>query len=225
MKGVTFNVWQKDYNNTITGQPQDYEYPEFKGFYSKFNWAVLQTTEGPITMVSDSENLFLRLFSPVPPCTPANTSPTYPNGDISFLDGIPGNGNKFQSASSEGPEGNANTASGNYSRTLYFLFGGSNTTNVTDSSQQIPRRFSLEQNYPNPFNPSTTIRYQVTEAQVTTLKIYDLLGREVAVLVNKAEPQGIYEVQWNASTMPSGVYYYRLQAGSHVETKAMILLK
>jgi hypothetical protein len=185
----------------------------------------MQTTEGPITMVSDTGNMFLRLLTPSAPITPANTAIAYPNGDISFLEGIPAIGDKFNLPATYGPEGSQNAASGDYIKTLYFLFGSSNTTNVTESSPQIPQKFSLEQNYPNPFNPSTTIKYQVTEAQVTTLKIYDLLGREVAILVNKAEPPGIYEVQWNASTMPSGVYYYRLQTGSHVETKAMTLLK
>jgi hypothetical protein len=223
MRGVTFNVWQKDYNNTITGQSL-WQYPEFKGYYSNIYWAVMQTTEGQITIVSEDERLFLRLLTPVEPSSPQTAAMTYPKGDISFLDGIPPIGNKFQSPANEGPEGAQNTASGDYSRTLYFFFGNS-TTEVKENLLQIPQRFSLEQNYPNPFNPSTTIRYQVDEVQVTTLKIYDLLGREVAILVNKEKSPGIYEVQWNASAMPSGVYFYRLQAGSHVVTKIMTLLK
>jgi len=223
MRGVTFNVWQKNYNNTITGQSL-WQYPEFKGYYSNIHWAVMQTTEGPITIVSEDEKLFLRLLTPVEPNSPQTAAMTYPKGDISFLDGIPPIGNKFQSPANEGPEGAQNTASGDYSRTLYFLFGNG-TTEVKESLQQSPQRFSLEQNYPNPFNPSTTIRYQVNEAQWTTLKIYDLLGREVAILVNEEKLPGIYEEQWNASTMPSGVYFYRLLAGSHGETKIMSLLK
>jgi hypothetical protein len=223
MRGVTFNVWQKDYNNTITGQSL-WQYPEFKGYYSNVHWAVMQTTEGQITVVSEDEKLFLRLFTPPSPSDPRNTIVAYPKGDVSFLDGIPAVGNKFQSAANEGPEGAQNTALGDYSRTLYFLFGNG-TTEVKESLQQIPQHFSLEQNFPNPFNPSTTIRYQVREAQWTTLKIFDLLGREVAILVNKEKLPGTYEEQWNASTMPSGVYFYRLRAGSYGETKMMSLLK
>jgi hypothetical protein len=223
MRGVTFNVWQKDFNNTVTGSSL-WQYPEFEGYHSNVYWAVMETTEGQITIVSEDERLFLRLYSPPAPTDPRNTIVAYPKGDISFLDGIPPVGDKFITAAQNGPEGQKNTASGDYSRTLYFFFGNG-TTEVKECFQQIPRNFSLDQNYPNPFNPSTTIKYQVGEAQLTTLKIYDLLGREVAILVNKVKPPGIYEVQWNATTMPSGVYFYRLQAGSHAKTKMMTLLK
>jgi hypothetical protein len=223
MRGVTFNVWQKDYNNTVTGSSL-WQYPEFKGYYSNVYWVEMETTEGQITVVSEDERLFLRLYTPPSPSDPRNTIVAYPKGDISFLDGIPPVGNKFQSAANEGLEGQKNTASGDYLRTLYFFFKNG-PTEVKESLRLIPLRSSLEQNYPNPFNPSTTIKYQVSETQLTTLKIYDLLGREIALLVNKEKSPGIYEVQWNALIMPSGVYFYRLQVGSHIETKMMTLLK
>jgi enterochelin esterase family protein len=85
--------------------------------------------------------------------------------------------------------------------------------------------FELYQNYPNPFNPSTVIRYQLSVNSHITLRVHDLLGREVATLVNEEKSAGIYKVSFDASQLPSGVYYYRLQAGDFSKTKKMILLK
>ncbi|GAB6283660.1 MAG: hypothetical protein STSR0008_24470 [Ignavibacterium sp.] len=85
--------------------------------------------------------------------------------------------------------------------------------------------FELLQNYPNPFNTSTLISYQLPVNSLVTLKVYDILGREVAKLVNEEKPVGVYEVEFNATNLPSGVYFYKLQAGSFSETKKLILLK
>jgi hypothetical protein len=86
-------------------------------------------------------------------------------------------------------------------------------------------KFSLEQNYPNPFNPSTRIQYQVSSISQVILKVYDVLGNEVATLVNEEKPAGAYEITLNASQLSSGIYFYKLQAGSFVETKKMILMR
>ncbi len=86
-------------------------------------------------------------------------------------------------------------------------------------------KFTLEQNYPNPFNPTTTIKYSVPKLSFITLKIYDVLGSEVALLVNEEKRVGTYELKWDAANLSSGVYFYRLQAGSFVETKSMLLVK
>ena len=80
-------------------------------------------------------------------------------------------------------------------------------------------------NYPNPFNPSTTIKYKIKELTLVELKVYDILGEEVISLVNEEQPAGSYEVEFNASKLASGVYFYRLQAGSFVQAKKMMLLK
>lgn len=85
--------------------------------------------------------------------------------------------------------------------------------------------FALSQNYPNPFNPSTVIGYQLPAAGNVTLKVYDLLGREIASLVNEEKPAGEYEVEFNAGGLSSGVYFYRLKAGENVETKKMLLIR
>ena len=90
---------------------------------------------------------------------------------------------------------------------------------------QTVYNFSLAQNYPNPFNPSTVIRYSVSSAQLVTLKIYDVLGREVKTLVNEERPSGSYEIEFNASNFSSGIYFYQLTAGDFRETKKMILLR
>jgi hypothetical protein len=100
-------------------------------------------------------------------------------------------------------------------------------TGINDNNKQkeIPNSYSLAQNYPNPFNPTTTINYQVQFSGQVTLKVYDILGREVAALVNEVKQAGSYSVTFDAGRLASGIYFYKLQSGSFVETKKMILLK
>ncbi|MCX6141972.1 MAG: T9SS type A sorting domain-containing protein [Ignavibacteriales bacterium] len=83
----------------------------------------------------------------------------------------------------------------------------------------------LAQNYPNPFNPSTNISFSVPSNTFVTLKVFDALGREVAILVGEELSAGAYSRQWNAANVPSGVYFYRLGAGQFVETKKLVVLK
>jgi hypothetical protein len=85
--------------------------------------------------------------------------------------------------------------------------------------------YALSQNYPNPFNPRTSITYQIPAGSVVTLKIYDILGNEIALLVKEHKPAGKYKVEFNSSALTSGVYFYTLRAGSYTETKKMILEK
>ena len=87
------------------------------------------------------------------------------------------------------------------------------------------KRFILSQNHPNPFNPTTKIKYQIPESGLVTLKIYDVLGDEISVLINEEKPVGNYEVEFDARRLPSGVYFYQLKAGNYVETKKMVLIK
>ena len=90
---------------------------------------------------------------------------------------------------------------------------------------RIPSEYNLAQNYPNPFNPSTTIKYSLSNPEIVTLKIFDVLGKEVATLVNEQKPAGDYEVNFHAEQLVSGVYYYKLIAGDFVSTKKMIFMK
>jgi hypothetical protein len=98
-------------------------------------------------------------------------------------------------------------------------------TDVNTGLSAVPDGFNLEQNYPNPFNPVTIINYQLAANNFVTLKVYSALGEEVATLVNEEKPAGNYQLTWNAADKPSGVYFYRLRAGSFVRTRKMILLK
>ena len=89
----------------------------------------------------------------------------------------------------------------------------------------VPKRFSLDQNYPNPFNPATRIRYALPEPASARLTIYDVLGREVSLLVDRQQAAGAYEVTFEAGDLPSGVYFYRLETGPFSEIRQMLLVK
>jgi len=88
-----------------------------------------------------------------------------------------------------------------------------------------PTVFSLAQNYPNPFNPATKISYQIPADNLVTLKIFDVLGKEAATLINADQTAGSYEVTFNAANLPSGVYFYKIEAGSFVSVKKLLLMK
>jgi hypothetical protein len=107
----------------------------------------------------------------------------------------------------------------------YVARWNSGTSRVEQLSPTAPKTFLLEQNYPNPFNPSTTIRYQLPVASEVKLEVYDVLGKKIATVVNERQSAGSYQVVWNASGLSSGTYFYRLQAGTFVETKKMIMVK
>ncbi|MGD8781290.1 MAG: S8 family serine peptidase [Ignavibacteria bacterium] len=94
-----------------------------------------------------------------------------------------------------------------------------------DDAETLPQTYSLEQNYPNPFNPTTTISYQISESGKVSLKVYDVLGREVTTLVNETQPSGVYSVEFNASRLASGVYIYRLKCNDFLQTRKLLFIK
>ena len=108
----------------------------------------------------------------------------------------------------------------------FILLADENTTSVEDVIP-IEITYNLEQNYPNPFNPSTSIEYSVNSNEHVSLKVYDVLGKEVAILVNEEKSPGVYEVQFNAGKLSSGVYFYKLStaSGSYSKIKKMLLVK
>jgi hypothetical protein len=96
---------------------------------------------------------------------------------------------------------------------------------INQISSEIPSSFVLSQNYPNPFNPSTKINYELPITNYVKLVIYDVLGKEVEILVNQMQKPGSYEVEWDASNYPSGVYFYKIESGDFTQVKKMILMK
>lgn len=106
-----------------------------------------------------------------------------------------------------------------YRRPLSELIG------IQPISNEVPNHFSLSQNYPNPFNPNTKIKFDIAKSSSVELKIFDVLGRQIALLVNEELNPGSYETNWNAPNYPSGVYYYQLNTEIYTETKKMILIK
>ncbi len=105
-----------------------------------------------------------------------------------------------------------------------FVEGATHPVSVDEELTEA-YSYSLSQNYPNPFNPSTNIKFQISEIGFVSLKVYDILGNEIATLVSKEKPAGSYEVEFNVTNLPSGVYFYRLIAGSYIQTKKMLMLK
>jgi hypothetical protein len=106
-----------------------------------------------------------------------------------------------------------------------LLISESSLVDIKEDKNLNPDKFSLSQNYPNPFNPSTSISWQIPKAGLVTLKIYDVLGREVITIINKELSAGQHKIEFNASRYSSGVYFYQLKSGNYIETKKMILLK
>jgi hypothetical protein len=93
------------------------------------------------------------------------------------------------------------------------------------ASGNLQFEFELQQNYPNPFNPTTKISYVIKEEGLVTLKVYDVLGKEVAVLINEVKPEGFYEVEFDAHNLPSGIYFYKMQAGKFIAVNKMLLMR
>ena len=121
-------------------------------------------------------------------------------------------------------DANNGTAVGDYGTLLRTTNGGvtfiGKENNITN-----PNEFILSQNYPNPFNPNTTINYSLPKQSNVTIKVYNILGKEVLTLVNENKPRGNYSVEVNANNLSSGVYFYRLSTGQFAQVKKMILIK
>jgi hypothetical protein len=119
---------------------------------------------------------------------------------------------------------NVNVMLANVGRARNIYLNGGQVA-VERGDEETPLRFELFQNYPNPFNPSTTIRFTLSHSGFARLTVYDILGREIATLLAAELPAGVHTVRWDASNHPSGIYFYRLESGSFVETQRLILLR
>ncbi|MDP1677313.1 MAG: GDSL-type esterase/lipase family protein [Bacteroidota bacterium] len=121
---------------------------------------------------------------------------------------------------------NNSTLNDSYILNEVEVFGTNNLTSVDKASEQsVVKEYTLEQNFPNPFNPTTDISYQIPVTSTVSLKVYNILGKEIDVIVNKEQEKGRYSVRFNGSRLASGLYFYTLRAGNYFETKMMALLK
>ncbi len=117
------------------------------------------------------------------------------------------------------------TTTDSVGNTSEFSFLDTVVTDISETINNLPEAYALYQNYPNPFNPTTIIKYQIPELSFVTIKVYDVLGSEIIALVNEEKPIGNFEIEFDATALPSGIYFYRLQAGSFIETKKMVFLR
>jgi hypothetical protein len=113
----------------------------------------------------------------------------------------------------------------NNKEVLNVAKGSYSITGINNTNGEIPKNYSLSQNYPNPFNPVTNINFSIPKSGFVSLKIYDMIGREAAVLVNGELTAGNYTFGWNAENTASGIYFYTLSSGGFTETKKMMLIK
>ena len=152
--------------------------------------------------------------------------------DWTLLGFVPGNGTTLQRHDYTLTDNTVTSGSWQYRLVQIDLDGTRHeidpitiTMGPTSVTESVPLEFTLEQNYPNPFNPSTTIRFTVPVTGPVTLKVYDLVGREVAMLADEIMQAGTRELSFDASGLASGVYVYRLQSGGNVATQRMVLMK
>ncbi len=147
------------------------------------------------------------------------------NKDWEIIGFVTGNGTTTETQSYSFTDDNLGSGKYLYRLKQIDFDGTFEYSNEVEVIINVPEKFELSQNYPNPFNPSTKIKYQIADSNPVSLKIYDVLGNEVVSLVNEVQSSGNYEVTFDASLLSSGTYFYKLQAGSFVETKKMILIK
>ena len=146
-----------------------------------------------------------------------------PNSTSSIV-AVANNGYKFKNWSGDTTSNNSSITVKMW-KPMELTANFSSTTGINNDNSNLPENYSLYQNYPNPFNPSTIINFQIPLSSKVTLRVFDILGREVAVLVNENKPAGKYSVTFDAGKLASGVYFYNMQAGNYVESKKMIILK
>ena len=149
--------------------------------------------------------LFLALTDVCSQWYPQNSGTTNPLLEVFFTDA------------------NTGTAVGDEGTILKTTTGG--VTFVNQISSEIPEKYSLYQNYPNPFNPTTNIRFALPRSSFVLLIVYDVLGKEVSVLVNEELKAGAYNYDWSGVDLPGGVYFYKLETEEFTNVKKMVLLK
>jgi hypothetical protein len=249
--GQTFNVWVENpgdtlfmYNCILAGGDNiglAFELPGVSNYHGDFNlfhndnpdrmitvaytdefslqqiqngdWTTYSGQDSHSIVVFDAGTIFLNMGT-----NDLHLSSNSPAVDVGTAAGAP----------SDDFDGNPRPSGSGFDMGAYEYQTGSDVGDNLNNA--LPDKFILFQNYPNPFNPTTKIRYSIPSA-VTSLmksvqmKVYDILGREIAVLINEEKPAGYYEISFDASGLPTGVYFYRMNAGSFVETKKMLLIE
>ena len=147
------------------------------------------------------------------------------NGEFVSIAFIEGSGNSSAVKNYSYIDKSAKSSKYSYRLKQIDLNGSFTYSNIININLAGPDKFNLMQNYPNPFNPSTTINYSLISASLVQLRVYDINGREAAVLVNEVKQPGVYSIKFNASSFASGVYFYKITAGANTLTKKMILIK
>lgn len=234
------SLWTRGYNGPVT----PFSFDEGKGVYqlSSGGYLAAGISDAKLWLLRIDENgdtLWTKLYNE--PCSSVditsdggfiisgNNSLTRINEDLNILwTKVIGESSDFSNSVQQTSDGGyivtgKHNSSGNNDVWLVRI-DSDGTTSITDNSIE-PLNFQLFQNYPNPFNPSTKISWQSPIGSHQTLKVYDALGNEVVTLVNEYKPAGSYEVEWNASHLSSGVYFYQLKAGEFIETKKLTLIK
>jgi photosystem II stability/assembly factor-like uncharacterized protein len=187
-------------------------------------------------IIKSTDGGFTWTFVPVPGFTPPFTVKHFVNENTGFVKAGDGkilltlDGGASWSAEFEGSEqindlyfvsNELGFAIGNNGK----LLSTEDLTAIHPVSNQVPKSYSLSQNYPNPFNPSTKIRFDLPKQSFAKLNVYDVIGKKISILINKELNAGTYEIEWNASAYPSGIYFYVLSAGDFKGTRKMILIK
>lgn len=204
MRGTVHNLWQREYNDAITGQV--WEYPEFKGYFADVYWARLLTDEGKIHFVIDSPDLFLRLFTPKDGVDPQTTAMVFPDKGISFLHGIPPIGTKFLAASNIGPQGQKNSLNGTFEGKMYLFFGDTQDIPVAvDSGDAL--RYGNNGSPSQPVQRHGGIEFNLISAGRVAVTLYTLNGKRHSVLFcGECKAGRQYFKLPNRRTVPAGLY-------------------
>jgi hypothetical protein len=200
---TVFHTWDSDLTfNLRKGATQVPIISQVGGSGDNFIGTILN--DSAAIPISSGTPPFTGTFRPSSPLSGFNNIPVNGSWILQIVDGVAGDSGVLRAWCLQ--------------FTYQTLVGGIQTT-------EIPNYYSLAQNYPNPFNPSTTIKFSVPKTTSVSLKVYDVLGREVAVLVNEVKQAGFHTVDFNASNLASGIYFYKIEAGDFNAVKKMMLVK
>ena len=193
------------------------------------NGTILRTTDGGTTWNSQTSGTTVRLegvsFTDSNNGTAVGDNGTIlrtTDGGTTWNSQISGTTNNLNSVSFI--DSDNGTAVG-YDGTILRTTNGGVSFVEEEEIEEIPNEYALSQNYPNPFNPGTKIKYSIPQSSTVVIKVLDIIGNEIEILIADVKQTGTYELTWYVENLPSGIYFYQLQAGNFVETKKMVLMK